>query len=802
MMLADGILSGRNGTLFVMVITTILLFSFCMMALRLRKYIIGTIGEASSKVISKFVIPPDMGGSSASVMSSGGGSGGGSGGSGAGLVSGVTSIAGGMSDAGGSGIGGKVMGAAGLAGAAGLFGTMASKSEGHQAVGTGDGSDTIGQNNSVANDNSTQGSVSNASSSDSSSQSDVAGDTKESAGGIASANNLNNVMTGPGVATSGDYMDGSMRADSYQDVSDKEKGAQLMSADSLASVSSNPNVTAKAGDMTGESGTAADRMVGAGDAYVGDVSAYGSGSSSEAAMTNTQNMDANELHADRLVAGSMSADGQSGNAYAEGGEAGVNGSNGLRGVSADGSNGLVEGAANNGIHENGPGYPYHGYESEYERGAQAGEVNASVEAQSDASMSGYATSYVNGASGSKSLGQTARDVQAGSVYSGQGAYAYGADGVNGSNGMITSGVDVNTRANGSMYGKVSSDAAMNGGLRGVSVPLGGGVPGAYASSDSQSMSKDSTSSSGSGRLGVNGQNGQNGRAGESMSNTNGLRGVSLGQAAMHTNAGVSGSDANAMANATGVLDRGSGGMRGVSSGQSADSMYRNPSSSMSQNTRQNQVGVVPGSSGMIAGSPAGRSGMAGSVTGSYRSMADAAAGVSGDRGQSGAVGRNGMAGSAVANAERSGHNNGTMGMVPGTAGNASANVRTSVTGGRGGSGFGVGSSNPTAMSGRLGAAPSVVGSYAQRSGSGSVRGERQGMRSDKDREKERRSGMSGVVTGSVPESRGNATHTIGGSDKVSLGAAARAARGGEFGSDRMRQSGAYRRQSQGSETGV
>lgn len=791
MILADGVLSGRNATLFIMVITTVLLLAFCMMALRLRKYIIGTIGEAASGIISKFVIPPDIGGSSASISSSGsGGGGGGSGGSGGGLVSGVTSVAGGLTGSGGNGIGGKVLGAAGVAGAAGVVGSLASKSEGHQAVGTGDGSSVIGQNSSVANDNSTQTGMSSANSTESSSQSDVAGTNAQESGVIANANNQNSVMTGNGIATSADVMNGSMRADSYRDASDKAAGAELMQADSLASVSANPNVSTSA-DMVGSNATMSDKSVAAGEAYTGDVSAYGNngmaGSATATAdgadmnVKNAQQMNADEMHADRLVAGS-----EPGTAYAEGGEAGMNGQAGLRGVGADGDSALVEGAANNGIYENGPGSPYHAYESEYERGAQAGEVNASMEAQQDASMSGYATAYVNGEAGGKTLGQTARNVQAGGQYGadGQNGYAYASGG---QAGMITADTDVHAMngADGAvgygkvMNGRVSANVNANNGLRGVSVPVGANAPGSTMSGSYAGMQ---------GAAGQNGTSGRSGSAANGSDGVDGVRGVSLGQAAVGAK-GEAGSAASGVAGANGAngvgsISRGVAGQNGQGAG-----MYRNSTSSSSSSQSQNSPVRVP--AGM--NSQVGSTGSYGS--GSYRSMGAAAAGAAGAPGSAGAAGRNG---SGTVNANVTGSYAGYNRNMSSTgSGNASANV--SVVGSRGGSGFESrsgsgqgGSATAIAAGGNSRPAPtSVVGSYANRSS-----GNRQGRPGQRSSERGRSMAGSAVGSGVTPESRGSATHGVGGSGKMSLGAAAQAVRGGEFGSDRMRQSGAYRRQSQ------
>ena len=116
MLYSTGLFSGKTGLIIIMLLSTVLILWFGFMALRLRSYIINTLGELSSSIVKKFVIPPDT-----STVSSGGGTATGSiaGGGGSGASSAISSGVNTAARTAGSGAGKALLAAGGL-GAAGV----------------------------------------------------------------------------------------------------------------------------------------------------------------------------------------------------------------------------------------------------------------------------------------------------------------------------------------------------------------------------------------------------------------------------------------------------------------------------------------------------------------------------------------------------------------------------------------------------------------------------------------------------------------------------------------------------------
>ena len=76
---------GRMGIVVVMLLTSILLLGFGLLAIRLRKVLMGSVTEATGSIIQRFTAPSTSGGGSSSTSVSTGGAGG-DGGSGGGAI--------------------------------------------------------------------------------------------------------------------------------------------------------------------------------------------------------------------------------------------------------------------------------------------------------------------------------------------------------------------------------------------------------------------------------------------------------------------------------------------------------------------------------------------------------------------------------------------------------------------------------------------------------------------------------------------------------------------------------------------
>lgn len=222
--LAGGLLAGKTGMIVAMFLTSILVLGFGFMALRLRSAILNTMGELSSKMVSKFVIP-EGGGSgsmSASLSATGnGGSGGGSGGAGSAVSTAVNSAAAGA----GSNVGkALVAGSLGM-GAVGIAGKVAGSkdSEEHASVATGAADE--GNMNSTTSMSDGDMSVANA----------QAGDVSaESASNSVNQAQADAEQLTQSVATGGEFSSGTMNSEIRSEKSEKEMGMTLMNADSLA----------------------------------------------------------------------------------------------------------------------------------------------------------------------------------------------------------------------------------------------------------------------------------------------------------------------------------------------------------------------------------------------------------------------------------------------------------------------------------------------------------------------------------------------------------------------------------------
>lgn len=213
MLLGTGLFTGKNGMMVVMLITSVVLIWLGLMALRMRIAIINSLGEASSNLLEKFVMPTEGGGGGGSGSLSGALSASSGGGGGASQVIGTT-----MQSAGATAgstltkaalTGGAVMGGGALAGKLSGGG---GGSDDHGSIATGDGSD-----------GSEMTAVAGKSGKDGMAAEGKDGEAAES----AEAGSVSAVVSS--------YSSGSSMGTMSQEALDKQQAASLMQADSLAS---------------------------------------------------------------------------------------------------------------------------------------------------------------------------------------------------------------------------------------------------------------------------------------------------------------------------------------------------------------------------------------------------------------------------------------------------------------------------------------------------------------------------------------------------------------------------------------
>lgn len=504
---AAGLFSGKIGMIVVMLISTLLILAFGIMAMRLRKGVVSTLNDAANGIIDKFVIPKDVA-SSSSVVSGGGG-----GGTVTGAVNTAANTVGNVANSGASVV--KTVGlVSATAAGAGFVGSRAASSGAssgvagvgsHPEVGTGDGTVTEGSAynsfvegnsgsetnmSSVGGDQSMMSSQSNQTLKDGSyvKSADATVGTVQSEGAAAGQSAVQAGNTG--TATGAEVIDGQMISESQQEQLDKKAGMQLMNATSLGSTVSNSHVkdvqqvggTGPQGGVTLEEAAAHQMQVRGVDGQVGaagHAEAYATG---EGAVVNGQNgtqvrgvqVDGNgqpvlvqnggvaavsggAVPADAQIRGVQAQSGMTGPAGVAG-QAGVGGQAGTAYAQADG--GMAD--------------------------AQIRGVKVPVGAAGPAGMPGQSISGQPGSFG--------RD---GQVVPGSGVYR---NGVPGQNGMV--------------YGQPGADgASVDAQIRGVKVPVGAagpsGMPGQSISGQSGSFGRDGQVVPGSGvyRNGAPGQNG-------------------------------------------------------------------------------------------------------------------------------------------------------------------------------------------------------------------------------------------------------------------------------------------------------
>lgn len=235
---------GRMGIVVVMLLTSILLLGFGLLAIRLRKVLMGSVTEATGSIIQRFTAPSTSGGGSSSTSVSTGGAGG-DGGSGGGAIGGAASSALSSTASGAGSMIGRGVGAAVLGGgsvAAGMR-LLNGKGSEHSSVATGDG-DSYGDT-----------SVANAQAGDVNANVDGNGTSSNTANA-----NLNNAqsnasaMGADGIATSAAIMSGAMADGAAVDRSERDAGMALMESDSLASATSSESSMRNA--QAGEAGPA------------------------------------------------------------------------------------------------------------------------------------------------------------------------------------------------------------------------------------------------------------------------------------------------------------------------------------------------------------------------------------------------------------------------------------------------------------------------------------------------------------------------------------------------------------------
>lgn len=662
---------GRMGIVVVMLLTSILLLGFGLLAIRLRKVLMGSVTEATGSIIQRFTAPSASGGGSSSTSVSTGGAGG-DGGSGGGAIGGAASSALSSTASGAGSMIGRGVGAAVLGGgsvAAGMR-LLNGKGSEHSSVATGDG-DSYGDT-----------SVANAQAGDVNANVDGNGTSSNTANA-----NLNNAqsnasaMGADGIATSAAIMSGAMADGAAVDRSERDAGMALMESDSLASATSSEssmrnaqageagpvhsnysmqdaiaNSNATSGDMRGvnadATGIGANGTNGADANAMANGYGYGTGTGTGAAgangdMRNVQggaaNNTASEMsYADAIRNGAITADmdadatanGSNANAMANGygygtGSASANGD--IRGVQGGAANTMTARLS---------------YEDAMRNGAITADMNANVTANgygtqgaNGVNANAMANGYGYGADGYGADGADGYGADGAAGYGADGAAGYGANGKGyGANGVAgaNGASGRNTVANNNVHGISTSDAIVSDGYEESTRTLNGG----YRQS-----------------AGVNGINGAAGQAG---------RGVSMGGVAADARA-MSAQNVNANANAQGRMNayrQGSVGVenRNVAVGRNGANggmagSYRVVGGSVNVNgiggaNGMNGVGSVGatgrGVAGMNGGNGmVGRSGMSGAAG------RNGAAGMAGMAGRNGSAGMNGAGGYRVNNTQNS-----------------------------------------------------------------------------------------------------------------------------------------------------
>ena len=99
-----GLLSGKSGYIVSLGLVTVIMIAFLLLILRLRTSVIGSINEATTKAVDRFIAPSEGGGGGGSATATSSGSEGGGGGGGSGMLGmvGRTAVMSGTSVAAGS----------------------------------------------------------------------------------------------------------------------------------------------------------------------------------------------------------------------------------------------------------------------------------------------------------------------------------------------------------------------------------------------------------------------------------------------------------------------------------------------------------------------------------------------------------------------------------------------------------------------------------------------------------------------------------------------------------------------------
>lgn len=618
---------GRMGIVVVMLLTSILLLGFGLLAIRLRKVLMGSVTEATGSIIQRFTAPSTSGGGSSSTSVSTGGAGG-DGGSGGGAIGGAASSALSSTASGAGSMIGRGVGAAVLGGgsvAAGMR-LLNGKGSEHSSVATGDG-DSYGDT-----------SVANAQAGDVNANVDGNGTSSNTANA-----NLNNAqsnasaMGADGIATSAAIMSGAMADGAAVDRSERDAGMALMESDSLASATSSESSMRNA--QAGEAGPAhsnysmqdaiANSNATSGDMRGVNADATGIGANGTNGVGGV-NANAAGYGAAGYGAG-YGASGANGVAYGGVGAAGKNGIAGKSGYGADGYG--ADGASSDAFAEGADG------QSASIKGVSANATSRGGAAGANGFGYGADGYGADGAAGYGADGAAGYGADGAAGYGAAGANGYGANGKGyGANGVAgaNGASGRNTVANNNVHGISTSDAIVSDGYEESTRTLNGG----YRQS-----------------AGANGINGAAGQAG---------RGVSMGGVAADARA-MSAQNVNANANAQGRMNayrQGSVGVenRNVAVGRNGANggmagSYRVVGGSVNVNgiggaNGMNGVGSVGatgrGVAGMNGGNGmVGRSGMSGAAG------RNGAAGMAGMAGRNGSVGMNGAGGYRVNNTQNS-----------------------------------------------------------------------------------------------------------------------------------------------------
>ena len=230
-----------------LLLTSVLLIGFTIMALRLRHHLTGTLSDIADSVVSKFVLPSG-GGASVSASSAGGAGGsGGSGGSGSGGGPGggsLTGVVSGANSAVKSISGGKAgiatVAVAGLAGASAAGGEFFGRSSDEGSGSSSEQHDLVNDYDVSAEQGASQGEAAGMANSVMNSSGGTNVNASDNSAEVSSRGFMGSRPADDKTVATGSMVASGMAMTGMQERSERESGRNLMQATSLASTSKSP----------------------------------------------------------------------------------------------------------------------------------------------------------------------------------------------------------------------------------------------------------------------------------------------------------------------------------------------------------------------------------------------------------------------------------------------------------------------------------------------------------------------------------------------------------------------------------